>query len=152
MTPTPKSREEVQTPTKKTVECSPATSKKTADDSKKKKLESGLRSITGFFKKENRKPDTIQFSVKSEFDEMFPPFYKRPAVFVSPFNPFYRDLDVDSFDKLIQSQSGFLEEESLAFFHSKKSNKKIVPQWKLLQFTENWRPAYFGNIFYVISF
>ncbi|KNC97636.1 uncharacterized protein SPPG_07105 [Spizellomyces punctatus DAOM BR117] len=124
-------------------------------------------SIAGFFsrRKKDETKEELPVPVKSEtqtFWEHFPPFHKKERVFHAPYNRFWRELPPDIVDTLFKD-----EEVSLPCFPriingtAQQSEGKPTDamdidkddtlstlgkvKWKLLQFHENFRPAYWGT-------
>ncbi|KAJ3290709.1 hypothetical protein HK104_006558 [Borealophlyctis nickersoniae] len=139
---------------------------KKAEDAEKAK---GQKSLKGFFtpiKREEVKKvaeDTV-----AERDMYFPPFHVKENVSLAPHNRFWKPVEDAVIDSLFNedvevSLADFVSEAKLAKRTKVLSEKpqRVVPmdidnedpvisrlrglKWKLLQFAENFRPAYWGT-------
>jgi hypothetical protein len=130
------------------------TKSKTPKTPKTPKIDSKQRSISGFFLPIKKKPVEVH-EAKCDFELYFRPFCVKPNV--SVFSPVIKVIELDDFDKKVGSGVSNVKEKFLEWLKSSKlvTGRKIIPKayritglstpWKLIQFTEDVRPPYFGT-------
>ena len=147
--------------------------KKQAEEEKKRKEMSQQRTLNGFFSVEKKPPRDEPSSQSSQSGEpeheqyfkYFLPFSVKRDMTVAPTNRFWKEIDSDKFLDPAPMETCLAEFKQIC--HSSRRIKvlatpilpknivvldfdgwqetQLVKPWKLLQFAENVRPAYFGT-------